>query len=261
MRLSQKPRFWRLHFVAFWSLACVLMSGSIAQAAIVDGFFDIGFERITFNNTENLSSQLGLTVYDDTFATDPYGVAIGPDQALFVFENLVGITANVAEIYVDDGTIVGLDRVINSQDLTGASGFTDFVPGGPDSNDPPKPPNLPGGENLVPPFVATKVYSADTAPGPPGNGLNAAAERVAILYDLVNSVTLQDVSDAFDSGELRVGLHIRTIGALGGSDSYVTSPDGGITINEIPEPASLLVWGGVLCCAVGFGYRRRFAKR
>lgn len=211
----------------------------------------LSFGKVTSNNAENLSAQLGVEVFGATEANNAFGTGLSGNQVLFVVTNAVGIASNVTEFYIDDGTVVAQASIINS--LGGGVGnFTNFA--GPGAN----PSNLPSGNTVSPPFVATVGFSADVANGPGGQdkGVNAAADKLGIVFDTNSG--LQGIIDAInkpatDTGNLRVGLHVASIGALGGSDSYVST---GIII---PEPASLLVWGS-LAIAGACVARRRMSK-
>ncbi|HAC62497.1 MAG TPA: hypothetical protein DCF68_02920 [Cyanothece sp. UBA12306] len=217
------------------------MSGA-AQAASTT----FGFTRISNNNVEDVASQLSLTVYDDVGANAVFGptVALNPGQILVTFQNAVGTTSNITEVYVDDNVPVinpPIDQVFNS-----LGGFTDF------SAAPPlNPTNLPEGNNIG--FFADTTLSADTAPGNPNKGINEAVDILGISYNLVNGGTYQDVIAGINSGDLRFGLHVRSIGSGLGSDSFVTSNNG-----TVPEPLTILGAGA----AVGFGasFKRKLAK-
>lgn len=181
---------------------------------------------MTNNNVEDLSGQLSAQIIDQADAFTMYGLNITADQALFTFQNDVGIASSISEVFIDDGTIVGQSSVHNS-----LGGFTDFSGGGANPGD------LPGGNALIPAFEATSAYSAD-AQGHPSKGVDTSADILGIVYDLLPAVTFADVADALDTGELRIGYHIRSIGAQGGSDSYVNDGGPGPGPNPGPTPIS-----------------------
>lgn len=197
----------------------VALHSVAAQAASID----VGFERITSNNVENIEDQLSLVIHDQAMALGVWGQNIDADEVLFVFTNNVGIASNIAEIYLDDGTIVAqMNSVLNS-----LAGFTDFRGGSA------RPGNLPAGNTVS--FAAISSFSADVNPGPPKKGVDVAADALGIVYQLKSGLALADVEAALASGELRVGMHLRSIGTGGGSDSFVNSA------TLIPEPASAVL--------------------
>ena len=219
-------------------LALLLLTPLSIQAIPID----VGFQRVTNNNVENLGGQLGLQIMNSADAFILFGETITDTQVLFAYTNDVGIASNIAEIYIDDGTVVTLDSVINS-----LTGFTNFTGGSAD------PGNLPGGNTLSPPFVATSNFSADLTQGQGGTekGINESLDTLGIVYSVTSG--LAGIQAALDDGTLRVGLHIRSIGTAGGSDSYVNN---GVSV---PEPATILLLGFGLAGFLGFG-RKKFKK-
>jgi hypothetical protein len=116
----------------------------------------------------------------------------------------------------------------------------------PDAN----PPNLPGGENAVPPFHVTEGFLAQSVPSPVMNGVGPG-EWVKIDFTLQGAQTYADVISELTSGELRIGIHV--IGyQSGGSESFINTP--------VPEPGTALLLAlGLL--AVGAHRRGGAAKR
>lgn len=80
-------------------------------------------------------------------------------------------------------------------------------------------------------IVATSAFAAD-AQGNPTRGIDTAADILGVSY--TTTAGLSGITDAIADGSLRVGLHVRAIGVLGGSDGYVKT--GGPA--EVPEPCS-----------------------
>lgn len=219
--------FMRISFLVVLALLLVPM---MAQATMIN----VGFQRITNNNIENIGSQLGLVIYDP----EQSPVTIGGGQVLFAFTNNVGISSNVSEVYIDDGTIVGLFEVKNS-----IGGFTNFV------GSAVTPGNLPGGNTVSPPFVADGLFSADVVSGPPANGINEAADILGIVYNVDSGIS--GIQDALADGSLRIGLHVRSIGTAGGSDSYINTP------SAVSEPGTLMLLGPGLICIGLYRWKRR----
>lgn len=196
---------------------CVAAVTGIATSAHADTI-DVSFIRITSNASENVASQFTATIYDNIEANSTYSTSLTSDQILITFTNAVGTDSSISEIYIDDGTIVGQSAVLNS-----LGGFTQFTGGGA------SPVNLPGGNTLVPAFVATSIFSAD-AQGNPSRGVDTSTDILGIAYTLFPGLDLADVQAALYDGSLRIGVHVRSIGAGGQSDAFVN-----------PEPATFAI--------------------
>ncbi len=225
-------------------LALALAAWLIPQVAQA-GLITVGFQKVTNNNVEDLSAQLGLTVYDAAMANGEFGLALSGNEVLFAYTNAVGIASSIAEVYIDDGTVVSLLQVENS-----LGGFTDFAGGSA------SPGNLPGWDLLDPPFAADEGSSADVDSGSPINGVDQTADILGVSYG--TSGGLAGITSAILDGSLRVGLHIRSIGIAGGGDSYLNT--GGPTVvhvTVVPEPSSLILFATTAACLVGFGWRRK----
>lgn len=216
-----------------FSLAAVLMllNSPLSYAATVT----YGFEKITNNNVEDISSQLSITIWDAAEANSTFGLSLLASEVLFTVHNDVGIASNIAEVYFDDG-LLGPSVAVNS-----LGGFTNFTGGGAN------PSNLPGGNDVG--FSATTLFSADVNPGPPNNGVNQSIDILGISLGLGSYADLNAIAAAVDSGDLRFGYHIRSIGVAGGSDSYVNT-------SVIPLPAGIWLFGSAIA-----GLIRLRAKR
>lgn len=165
--------------------------------------------------------------YDDPGWNLYVDVWDGTGVANFTFYNDSAFQSSIAQIYYDDGSLLGISEIINNPS------YTEF-----DTS--PTPGNLPGGNQLVPPFVADREFSIGAESPPPWKGVNdgdTVNEWVTVKFDLINGGTLDDVVSELRSGVLRVGLHVIDL-PDGSSESAIL----------VPEPATicLLALGGLL---------------
>lgn len=123
----------------------------------------------------------------------------------FTFQNVGDGKLTATELYFDDNAGV-LAALISS----GA-----FEEGG-------SPSNLPGGKKID--FLANFLASASNPA--PKNGVKPG-DQVTLVFSLTDGTTLQDVIDALDGGDLRIGLKA--------GKSFVNVSEGG----GVPEPATL----------------------
>jgi len=141
-------------------------------------------------------------------------IELTPKQVIFGFTNTGPEACSVTDIYFDDGALLGIASINNS--CPGVS-FSQYA----------TPHNLPGGNTLIPPFVATEGFSADSDPPVEHNGINPN-EWLGITFDLKSGKTYDDVINNLNSCELRIGIHVQGY-ASGGSESFV----------NVPEPATV----------------------
>lgn len=179
----------------------------------------LGFSCITNNSAVDCGIgevQLSVDVTD-----------LGSGQVLFEFFNAGPANSSIADVYFDDGTLLGIAGLIDADD--GALGpmgdpNVDFSEGA-------SPGNLPGGNSVG--FVATAGFLADSDPPIPSNGVNPY-QSLGVVFDLQFGGTFADVIAELTNGDLRVGIHVQDFDG-GGSDSFVNLP--------IPEPSAALLIG------------------
>jgi hypothetical protein len=171
----------------------------------------IGFDCLTQNDLEDCAigeSQLSVEVTD-----------LGGGSVRFHFRNAGPEASVISEIYFDDGSLLGLSAVIDGPGV-------DFEPDA-------SPPDLPGGQEAIPPFQVTEGFLAEAVPSPAANGAGPM-EWVKIDFSLQAGREFGDVIQDLTTGDLRIGIHV--IGfAYGGSESFINPP--------IPEPGTALLPG------------------
>ena len=162
----------------------------------------------------------------------------GSGQVLFHFKNLAGGSASsITDVYFDDGSLLGISSITNGP---GVSFSQDASP-----------PNLPGGNNISPPFQTTAGFLADSDPAVQPNGVNPG-EWLKIYFSLQSGGTYNDVINELGNGQLRIGIHVQGF-ASGGSESFVNNP--------VPVPAAVWLLGSGLVSLVAIGRRKKISAR
>jgi hypothetical protein len=138
---------------------------------------------------------------------------------------------SIANVYFDDGA----NNLLTMTCCTVSAGVSFAADGAP--------PVLPGGAGINPPFASDFRSSANNPA--PFNGVANLGEFVTVLFSLEAGESIATVIAALNSGDLRVGMHVISLGEF--SDSFVN-------LSPVPLPPALLLFGTVL---VGYGYLTR----
>lgn len=202
-------------------------TGTLAEnASASTSSVNINFTRITNNSPVNVASQF-LAVLSQ--------VSGQPNRVVFTFSNSAAIASSISEIYYDNRNSAPLQSLLSPLQQTGCH----FTAGSA------SPGNLPGGNAIG--FNATRAFSAD-AVGNPSVGLDTAADRLSMTFQLKSGFTFNNVVNALNNGDLRLGLHVRAINPpqspCDWSDSFVS------TVAVVPLPpaawAGLATLGGIV---------------
>jgi hypothetical protein len=204
--------------VLLFSLTVGLLLPTASSAFTTDTYC------ITYNDPTdcgNAEAQFQIQIMDS-----------GDSLVQFSFLNLGPDASSITDIYFQGGSLLGIASIDNSD--PGVSFSINATPT-----------NLPGGQSISEPFIATFSLDAD-APVQP-MGVNPG-ESLDVVLNLQPGATYFDILSELDSGELRVGIHVQGFDG-GGSESVISNP--------VPEPST----APLLCIGlIGLAYQRRRFK-
>jgi hypothetical protein len=210
---------------------CFLLSALVFATAPAKAA-TLSFFCITNNNAGDCAigeSQLTVNVLD-----------AGGGLVLFHFKNMAGGNASsITDVYFDDGSLLALASVTNGPGVS----FSQYA----------SPPNLPGWNNISPPFQTTAGFLADSNPPVQPNGVNPG-EWLKIYFSLQSGGTFNDVINELGDGRLRIGIHVQGFSSSG-SESFVNLSA------PVPVPAAVWLFGSGLVSLAVIGRRKKFSAR
>ena len=202
----------------------LLLAGSaLASAAHATS---LNFDCITLNNDGDCSigeAQVTVDVLD-----------IGNDMVRFTFNNSGPEASSIEGVYFDDGALLAIASITNGPGV-------DFTAGSA------SPPDLPGANNINPPFEVTAGFLADSDPPTAPNGVNPG-EFLHVDFTLQNGLSYANVITDLATGDLRIGVRVISFDS-GGSEAFVNNP--------VPVPAAVWLFGSGLLGLVSVARRKR----
>ncbi len=193
---------------------CFMFAGSV-QAVIIPVY------GITNNNPADVA------IGEDQLFID---VTNGGPDVTFTFYNVGATMCTITDVYFDDGTLLEITGLIDSDEGTGGDPLVDFTQHA-------TPGDLPGGGSMPDPFETSIGFSADSDPAVPKWGVSPG-EFLAVEFSLTGGDINHVLQELLDT-TLRIGFHVQNFNGSGGSESFVNQP--------VPEPATMALLGlGVL---------------
>ena len=134
----------------------------------------------------------------------------------FLFGNSIG-DGSIANVYFDGLGLLNYSSV-SLQSPSGVSFSTGGSPG-----------NLSAGNNVG----FSSDFSLSAANPKPTKGVNTG-ETLTVNFDLTSGTSFSDVVSGINSGNLRVGMHVISLGSS--SESFVSTRASTTSVTAVPEP-------------------------
>jgi len=205
----------RCALAAMFAITAALAARSSAHATTEQWYsFSISCSNDSAANVATGAAQLFVRVSEGP----------GANQATFRFINTGPLPSSIADVYFDDGALLGIASITDSGAGVAFSQFAD-------------PHNLPAGHDCTPDFDVTAGFSADSDSPVAPNGVNASTEWLDITFNLRGGQTFDDVVAELGTGALRIGIHVQAFGD-GGSESFINDPATAVNLSSLGATAA-----------------------
>jgi len=216
----------------------ILILGLMSVASHVQAAMtSVSFGCIT-NNVQG-----DCIIGENQFSMNVVENAANSNKVFFNFYNNGADASSINGVYFDDGTLVGIANVINTNGTVSFSGGSATLS------------ELPGNTMVTPNFITTQDFLAD-ANGTSAEGLGVDPNQyLGIEFSLLNNQTYSDVISSLASGALRVGIHALSFASSATStESFVNIP-----LTAVPVPPAFILFGSAILLL--FGRMRNWGNR